>query len=103
MEVKTHSGSDIRRMTNEWIIGQGAEAAQLDGIRDIFEQAGGHTEWMNEIVMEAWSILLKGQVWRSRFSTREEALAALNNPFLKDLRMRAGTNRNRKARYIEQI
>lgn len=76
------------------------EAAQLDGIRNIFDQAGGHTEWMNEIVIEA---SFGGEMWRSRFRTREEALAALNSLFLKNLRARAGTNRNRKARYIEEI
>lgn len=49
-------------MTCEWIASQGTKDRQLQGIRDILELAEGHAEWVNEMVTEAWAILLDNQL-----------------------------------------
>ena len=103
MRMKTMSESDVRRLTNEWIMNQRTDEAQLNEVRNILDQTKEHTEWINEIVVEAFSILIERQLWRTKFETKKKALATLNNSMLKNIRARARTNRNRKIKYIERI
>lgn len=61
---------NVKRMTCKWIARQGAEDRQLKGIRDIFELAEGHAEWVNEMVTEAWAIVLDKQLWKVKYTNK---------------------------------
>lgn len=95
--------ADVRQITHRWVLDQGAEKEQLEGIRTIFDPACMYTEGLNEVVMEAWGMLVEGRLWRALFASRDEAVKALDTPLLKDIRARAQSSRNRKDGFINTI
>ncbi len=102
-QLSTCTAADFRQITNKWVLNQGTEQDQLGGIITIFEQAGVYIEGLNEVVMEAWGMLTEGRMWRAKFTSKDEAIRALDTPLLKDVRIRAQTSRNRKERFIMTI
>lgn len=103
VQLEDCSTKDVRKITSEWITRQGGLADQYVGIMDIFDLASKHHGGLNEVVMEAWGMLTDGQAWKARFSTREEAIRALDSAWLKDMRMRARSSRDRKSKYAAAI
>ncbi len=103
VQLAMRSPAEVRKITSEWIVSQGGQSEQLNGIVDIFEQASLNLEGLNEVVMEAWGMLVDGKTWMARFPSREDAINSLDNPQLRDLRMRALGSRNRKEKAVTAI
>jgi hypothetical protein len=103
IQIGSSSEIDFRRLTNKWVLNQGSDENQLSGILNIFEQAGLHAEGLNDVVMEAWGMLIDGKIWKAKFESKDDAIKAIDTPFLKDFRARAQSSRNRKERYIAII
>ena len=80
---------DVRALTNEWIMKQGNEHEQLAGLRELFQTVTDGAEIMGEVIQEAWAVFLSRKVWRVKYQTKEEAIAAIDTPLLNDVRARA--------------
>lgn len=102
-QASSLSENDIRVLTNNWISAQGDPVEQLNGLRDLFKKAGDHSEVMNKFITEAWNVLLDREVWKANYSSLKKALAVIDTPLLRELRLKAGNNRKRKANYVEII
>ena len=94
---------DVRTQTHNLIKRAGDDTAQAQLIQDVLEMLVDGTEVVNEVLTEAWGMLIDDGLWRAIFETKEQALTAIDTTQLKDLRKRAGTNRNRKEAYYKTI
>ena len=94
---------DVRSRTHNLILQAGDDAAQASLIQDVLELLVDGTEVVNEVLTEAWGMMIDDGLWRALFATKEQALAAIDTAHLRDLRKRAGTNRNRKENFYKAI
>ena len=94
---------DVRSKTNELIRKAGDESVQARIIQDVLEMTVNGTEIMNEVLTEVWAMMVDDGLWRALYPTRESALEALDTSQLRDLRKRAGGNRNRKEGYFKIV
>lgn len=90
-------------MTSEWIASQGGQEEKLKYIQDILNLAEGHAEWVNDMVMEAWAVLVEKKLWQVKYATKQDALAAIDSALLRDIQKRAGSSRDRKAKFTAEI
>lgn len=95
--------SEVRRITDDWIIRQGDAQSQFNGIKDIFQLACEHNEGINEIVLEAWSVMINEKVWQVEYVSKEDAIRNLDTTQLKNIRSQAQAGRNRKSKYAAAI
>ncbi len=86
----------MRQETNGTIRQAGDPTAQVDLIQDVVEMFVDGTEIANEIITEAWGMLMDDGLWRARFASKQEASKALDSTILQDIRKRATANRGRK-------
>ncbi len=80
-DIGSSSEKDFRRLTNEWVLGQGSDEDQLNGILNSFEQAGLYAEGLNDVVMEAWGMLIDGKIWKAKFESKDDVIKAIDTPF----------------------
>ena len=95
--------ANAKCMTCKWIAGQETEERQLQGIKDILSLAKSYAKWVNDMVTEAWAILVDKQLWKIKYHNKQDAMAAMDSPALQDIRRRAGISKDWKTGYTAKI